>query len=142
MDWPGAGAIAAEGEVGDVDAVLAEDGADAADDAGHIEVAADQEGAVERGFDIDAVELEQAGLLAVNHGGRRWLVPSAVCNLMASAVAGAAAIVLLLVFVNANAALFGYRGGVDAVDVFGALKMPAMAALRTRSVLASVSVPP
>jgi hypothetical protein len=65
----GAGAFAAQREVGDVDALLAEDGADAADDAGHVEVAADQQVAFERGLDVDAVELEQARLLAVNDGG-------------------------------------------------------------------------
>ena len=62
-------AFAAEGEVGDVDALLAEDGADLADDAGDVEVAADEQIAFERRFDVDAVELEQARLLAVNHGG-------------------------------------------------------------------------
>ena len=42
IDWGGAGAFAAEGEVGDVDAVFAEGGADFADDAGDVEVAADK----------------------------------------------------------------------------------------------------
>lgn len=53
----GAGRIggAAQSEVGDVDSVLAEDGADPADDAGDVVVADDDEGAVERGFDVDAV---------------------------------------------------------------------------------------
>ena len=40
-----------------------------ADHAGHVEVAADQQIAFERRFDVDAVELQQARLLAVNHGG-------------------------------------------------------------------------
>ena len=70
FDGLGAGALAAEGEVGDVDAVLAEDGADLADDAGDVVVAADEQVAFERGFDVDAVEFEQAGLFAVDDGGR------------------------------------------------------------------------
>ena len=74
LDGLGAGAFAAEGEVGDVDAVLAEDGSDFADDARNVEVAADQQIAFERRFDVDAVELKQARLLAVNDGGawRGW----------------------------------------------------------------------
>src|SRR5258705_11340779 len=49
----GCSGCAAEGEVGDVDRVFAEDGADAANDAGDIVVADDDEGAVEGGLDID-----------------------------------------------------------------------------------------
>src|SRR5438876_7998538 len=50
----GAGWIysAAQGEVGDVDGVLSEDGADAADDAGDVVVADGDQGAGERGFDV------------------------------------------------------------------------------------------
>ena len=51
--------------------VLAEDGADAADDAGDVVVADGDEGAVERGFDVDAVVAEQARRCAVEDGGRR-----------------------------------------------------------------------
>src|SRR4051794_11005667 len=53
----GAGGIgcAAESEVGDVDGVVAENGADAADYAGNVVVADGNESAVERGFDVDAV---------------------------------------------------------------------------------------
>ena len=55
------GVGAAEGEVGDVDRLLAEDGADAAHDAGDVVVADSDEGAVKRGLDVDAVVAEQAG---------------------------------------------------------------------------------
>ena len=56
---------AAEGEVRDVDVVLAEDGSDAADDTGDVFVADGDEGALERRFDVDAVEVQQAGRVAV-----------------------------------------------------------------------------
>ena len=65
-----AGAVgAAQGEVGDVDAVLAEDGADAADDAGDVVVADRDQGSVQRSFDVDAVVGQQARRGAVKHGG-------------------------------------------------------------------------
>ncbi len=67
--WVRVRAGAAQGEVGDVDLVLAEDGADAADDAGDVVVADGDEGAGERGFDVDAVVGEQAGRGAVEDGG-------------------------------------------------------------------------
>ena len=67
-DALGAGG-AAEGEVGDVDGVLAEDGADADDDAGDVVVADGEECAVERRLDVDAVVGEQAGRVAVEDGG-------------------------------------------------------------------------
>ena len=65
--WPwgtsacGPGRGAAEREVGDVEGVFAEDGADAADDAGDVVVADGYEGAVEGGLDVDAVVGEEAG---------------------------------------------------------------------------------
>ncbi len=52
---------AAEGEVGDVDGVLAEDGADAADYAGDVVVADGDEGSGEWGLDVDAIVGQQAG---------------------------------------------------------------------------------
>ena len=61
--------FAAEGEVGDVDALLAENRSDLADNSGNVEVAAHEEISLKRRFDIDAVELKQTRLLAVNHGG-------------------------------------------------------------------------
>ena len=56
--------FAAEGEVGNVDPLFAEDGSDLSDYAGDVEVAADKEIAFERRFDVDAVELKQARLFA------------------------------------------------------------------------------
>lgn len=61
----GSAALAAQGKVGDVDAVLAEDGTDLADDAGHVEVAADEEIALKRSLDVDTIKLQQARLLAM-----------------------------------------------------------------------------
>ena len=66
---PGRVSGAAEGEVGDVEAVLAEDGADATDDAGDVVVANGDEGTVEWGFDVDAVVAEQTGRAAVEDRG-------------------------------------------------------------------------
>jgi len=59
----------AQSEVGDVDAVIAEDGADAADDAGDVMVADGDESAVEGRFDVDAVIGKQARRGAVQDGG-------------------------------------------------------------------------
>src|SRR5271156_5156177 len=59
------GVRAAQSEVGDVDRVFAEDGADATDDAGDVVVADGDEGAVEWGFDVDAIVAEQAGRVSV-----------------------------------------------------------------------------
>src|SRR6266516_2527546 len=61
---------AAEGEVGDVDGVLAEDSADAAHDARDVVVAYGDEGAMERGFDVDAVVAQEARRGSVENGGR------------------------------------------------------------------------
>jgi hypothetical protein len=49
--------------------LLAEDGADAADDAGDVVVADDDEGAGELGLDVDAVVAEEARRVAVEDGG-------------------------------------------------------------------------
>jgi len=67
----GAGWIrcAAEGKVGDVEAVFAEDGADAADDSGDVVVADGDEGAIEGGLDVDAVVAQEAWRCAVEDGG-------------------------------------------------------------------------
>ena len=67
--WERVDRLPAQGEVGDVDGVLAEDGADAADDAGDVVVADGDEGAGEWGLDVDAVVAEQAGRVAVEDGG-------------------------------------------------------------------------
>ena len=50
--------------------MLAEDGADATDDAGDVMVTDGDEGAVKRGFNVDAVVGEQAGRGAVEDGCR------------------------------------------------------------------------
>ena len=63
-----AGPFAAQREVANVDSVFAEDGADASDDTGHVEIAADQEISFEWSFDIDAAEFEEPGLLSVQDG--------------------------------------------------------------------------
>ncbi len=135
---------AAQGEVGDVDGVLAEDGADAADDAGDVVVADGDEGAVERGFDVDAVVGEQARRGAVEDGGGGAGVAVGGVEDELEDGACAAGGELLLVFLDADAALGGDGGGVDAVDVLPPSvpeKMPAMAALRMRSVLPAARRP-
>ena len=121
----------AEGEVRDVNAVVAEDGADAADNARDVLVADDDEGAGELGFDVDAVVVEQARRVAVQDGGKAG--PVTLCIGAADAFArpvqretksgaGAAGDVLTLVFLNADAALGSRRGGVDAIDAVGSVE--------------------
>ena len=121
----------AEGEVGDVDAVVAEDGADAADNARDVLVADDDEGAGELGFDVDAVVVEQARRMAVEDGGEAGPVTLCVgagdafagpVQLETESGAGAAGDVLAFVFLNADAALGGCRGGVDAIDAVGSVE--------------------
>ena len=110
-----------------------------ADDAGDVVVADGDEGAVERGLDVDAVVAEEAGGVAVEDGGGGAGVAVGGVQDELEDGAYAAGGELLLVFLDADAALGCDGGGVDAVG--GApspsvpLKMPAMAALRTRSVL-------
>ena len=104
-----AGAFAAEGEVGDVDAVLAEDGADFADDAGDVEVAADEQVAFERRFDVDGVELEEARLLAVNDSGAGAAGACGRVQFDGEDAGRAAAMGFGFFFVNADAALLRRR---------------------------------
>ncbi len=106
---------AAQREVGDVDGVLAEDGADAADDAGDVVVADGDEGAVKRGFDVDAVVAEEAGRGAVEDGGGGAGVAVGGVEDELEHGACAAGGELLLVFLDADAALGCDGGGVDAV---------------------------
>ena len=110
----------AQGEVGDVDAVLAEDGADAADDAGDVVVADGDEGAVEGGLDVDAVVAEEAGRVAVEDGGGGAGVAVGGVEDELEDGADAAGGELLLVFLDADAALGCDGGGVDAVGGRGA----------------------
>ena len=121
----------AEGEVRDVDAVLAEDGADAADNARDVLVADDDEGAGELGFDVDAVVVEQARRVAVQDGGKAGPVTLSIVagDAFARPVqrktkrgSGTAGDVLALVFLNADAALGSCRGGVDAIDAVGSVE--------------------
>lgn len=105
----------AQGEVGDVDRVLAEDRADLADDAGDVVVADGDEGAVERGLDVDAVVGEQAGRVAVEHGGGGAGVAGGGVEDDLEDRACTAGGELLLVFLDADAALLGDGRGVDAV---------------------------
>lgn len=67
VDADGVGG-AAECEVGDVEAVFAEDGAYAADDAGYVVIANGDEGAVERGLDVDAVVAQEAWRCSMEDG--------------------------------------------------------------------------
>ena len=60
-DGVAAGGGAADGHLGDVDAVIAEDGADGADDAGHVVVREDEQVAVEIGFEAEIAEADEAG---------------------------------------------------------------------------------
>ena len=68
----GAGRIccASQGEVGDVEGVLAKNRADVTNDAGYVVVADGDQGAMERGFDVDIVVGEEAGRGPVQHGSR------------------------------------------------------------------------
>ena len=80
-----------------------------ADDARHVEVAADQQVAFERRFDVDAVELQQARLLAVNHGGAGVAFALRRVQLDGEHGGRAAAMALLLLLVHADAALLRPR---------------------------------
>src|SRR5258708_3024348 len=60
---------AAQGEVGDVDRMVGEDGADAADDTRNVVIADGDEGPGERSLDVDAVVGEQAGRASMEDGG-------------------------------------------------------------------------
>lgn len=110
-------ALAAEGEVGDVDAFFAEDGADAADDAGDVEVTADEQAAFEGGFDVHAVVGEQAGLFAVEDGAGDFDGAGGVIEGDGEDAGGSAAGGFALLFGDADAFFLGYGVGVDAVDV-------------------------
>ncbi len=143
LDGLGAGAFAAEGEVGDVDAVLAEDGADFADDAGDVEVAADQQVAFQRRLDVDGVELEQARLLAVNDGGAGAAdSPSAVCSSTVRTLAAPPRWVSAFCSWMRMPRSCATAAALMRFTFSEPCSRPAMAALRTSSVLASASVPP
>src|SRR5438309_1365329 len=111
------GPVPAQGEVGDVDAVLAENGSDAADDAGHVDIAAHQQGALERRLHVDAVELEQPWLLSMDHSGGGMTAAGGRMEFDSEQRSGPAAEAVLLVLVDTDAALLSDGGGVDAVDV-------------------------
>ena len=98
-----------EGEVRDVERVLAEDGADAADDSGDVVVADGDERAEERRLDVDAVVGEEAGRGAVEHGGRGAGISVGGVKGELEDGAGAAGDELALVFLDADAA-FGGNG--------------------------------
>jgi hypothetical protein len=110
---------ATEGEVGDVDLVLAEDGADAADNAGDVVVADGNEGSVERSLDVDAVVGEQPGRGSVEDcgGGADVAVGGVEDELENRACASGGE--LLLVFLDANATLCGDGCRIDAVGYNG-----------------------
>ena len=119
--------------------MFAENGANLADDAGDVVVADGYEGAVEGGLDVDAVVAEEAGGVAVEDGGGGAGV--AVGGVEDELEDGpyAAGGELLLVLLNADAALWAMAAALMRLAVLPspsvALKMPAMAALRMRSVL-------
>src|SRR5205085_2382285 len=66
-DADGAGCIAAEREVGDVDAVAAENGPDLADHARLIVVRDDQHRAAERRFHVDAADRDEPRTVRLEH---------------------------------------------------------------------------
>jgi len=126
-----AGPVLRDSEAGDVQFGLAQDGADAADDARDILVADDDQGSGQLGLDVDAIVAEQARRLAVEDGGKTCpgaaLVMAAGCLARpmkgkAERRACAAGDLLALVFLDADAALGGRCGGVDAVDAVGPVK--------------------
>ena len=111
--------------------MFAQDSADAADDAGDVLVADDDEGSSQFGLDIDAVVVEQARGAAVQDGGEAGPVALRVgvpCSLAgpvegeAKRGAGAAGDVLVLVFLDADAAFGCCCSSVDAVDAVGAVQ--------------------
>src|SRR5438105_3256604 len=106
---------AAEGEVRDVDRMLAEDSADPANNAGDVVVADGHQGAVEGGFDVDAVVAQEAWRCSVEDGGRGAGVAIGGMEDELQDRAYAAGGELLLVFLDANAAFVGDCGGVDAI---------------------------
>jgi len=97
--------------------VFAEDGADAADDAGDVLVADGEERALEGRFDVDAVEVEEAGGLAVEDGAAGGDAGFAGVEAELEDAAGSAAGLFFLFFMKADAALLGDGSGVDAVDL-------------------------
>ena len=111
---------AAEREVRDVQRMLAQDGPDAADDPGNVVVAENQQGPLQRCFDIDAVVGEQARRVAVQHGCRCAGVAVRRVQHQLQRASRAAAGRLLLLLLDANSALLGQGRGVNAVGV-GAL---------------------
>uniref|UniRef100_E6PWW3 Uncharacterized protein n=1 Tax=mine drainage metagenome TaxID=410659 RepID=E6PWW3_9ZZZZ len=112
-----AAAFSSQSEVGDVDALLPENRTDVADDAGDVEVAADEEGSFEGGFDVNGVEREQARLFAVEDGARGLAGAGAVMNGDGEHVGGASARGGFLFLVEPDAALLGDGVSIDAIDI-------------------------
>ena len=95
--------------------MFAEDGSDAADDAGDVVVADGDEGAVEGGFDVDAIVAQEAWRCSVEDGGRGAGVAVGGVEDEFENGADAAGGELLFVFLDADAAFGCNGGGVDAV---------------------------
>ena len=114
-----------------------------ADDAGHVEVAADQQVAFERRLDVDAVEFKQARLLAVNHGGRwRGLSRQPCAVRSCSTVAAPPRWLSVFSSWTRMPRSWATAAALMRFTFSEPCSSPAMAALRTSSVLASASAPP
>src|SRR6266851_1028139 len=107
---------AAQGEVGDVDRMVAEDGSNAADDARNVVVADGDQGPGERSLDVDAIVSQQARRASMEDGGRGAGVALGGVEDDLQDRARASRGELLLVFLDADAALLRDGGGVDSID--------------------------
>src|ERR1700722_4673721 len=124
LSGSGRSPLAAQRKVGDVDALLAENRSDAPDDAGHVKVAANDQGPLKRRFNIDAVESQQPRLLPMNDGSARAAVALRRVQHQRKNRCRAAAMALFLLLMHANAALSGNRRRVNAVHILRSLQQP------------------
>src|SRR5579872_52347 len=107
----------AEREVGDVDLVLAKDGADPADDAGHVLVANREQRALQRRLDVDAVEVQQPRRVSMQN--RSAGDDAGVAGVKRKLEHGSCAAQrrFFLLFVQTDAAILRDGSGVDAVHL-------------------------
>src|SRR5216683_5504091 len=98
--------------------MLAENGANSPNHARHVEVADEEQGSVQRSFDVDAVAGEQARRTSMQHGGARSGVASAGMQGNLEHRSRTARSFFLLIFVHPDATLGGHRKSVDAIYIF------------------------
>ena len=108
-----------EGEVGDVQPVLAQDRSDASDHARNVLVADRDQRSMQRSLDVDAIVAQQPRRVAMQHRCGRARVAARSAGRVQRQLqhrARAARDELLLVLLDANAAILRDRRRVDAVD--------------------------